>query len=63
MERYPATVYLGGAILGRVGGEMILTDPFIVGILHPTDTLRYVVEGVLIVAVLAAGKLLGKKRA
>jgi YjbE family integral membrane protein len=63
MDRYPATIYLGGAILGRVGGEMILTDPLVVGILHPTDTLRYVVEGVLIVAVLVAGRLLGKKRA
>jgi YjbE family integral membrane protein len=63
MERYPATVYLGGAILGRVGGEMILTDPFIAGILHPTDTLRYFVEALLIVAVLLAGKLLGKKTA
>ena len=63
MDRYPATIYLGGAILGRVGGEMILTDPFVVGILHPTDTLRYVLEGVLIVAVLVAGRLLGKKAA
>ena len=63
MDRYPATVYLGGAILGRVGGDMILTDPFVAGILHPTDTLRYVVEGVLIVAVLVAGRLLSKKRA
>ena len=61
MDRYPATVYLGGAILGRVGGDMILTDPFVAGILHPTDTLRYVVEGVLIVAVLVAGRLLAKK--
>ena len=58
MDRYPATIYLGGAILGQVGGEMILTDPFVVGILHPTDTLRYAVEGVLIVVVLVAGRLL-----
>ena len=63
MDRYPATIYLGGAILGRVGGDMILTDPFVVGILHPTDTLRYVVEGVLIVAVVVAGRLLSKKAA
>ena len=61
MDRYPATIYLGGAILGRVGGEMILTDPFIVGIFHPTDTLRYVVEGVLIVAVVLAGRLLSRR--
>ena len=63
MNRYPATIYLGGAILGQVGGEMILKDPFVAGILHPTDTLRYVVEGILIVAVLVAGKLLSKKAA
>ena len=63
MNRYPATIYLGGAILGQVGGEMILKDPFVAGILHPTDTLRYVVEGVLIVVVLLAGRLLSKKRA
>jgi YjbE family integral membrane protein len=61
MDRYPATIYLGGAILGRVGGDMILTDPFVVGILHPTDTLRYIVEGVLIVIVVAAGRVLGRK--
>ena len=63
MNRYPATIYLGGAILGQVGGEMILKDQFVVGILHPSDTLRYVVEGVLIVAVVVAGRLLSKKRA
>jgi len=63
MNRYPATIYLGGAILGQVGGEMILKDPFIAGMLHPSDTLRYVLEGVLVVAVVVAGKLLGKKRA
>jgi YjbE family integral membrane protein len=63
MDRYPAAIYLGGAILGQVGGEMILKDPFVVGILHPTDTFCYVVEGVLIVAVVAVGKLLSKKAA
>jgi hypothetical protein len=40
---------------------MILTDPFIVGILHPTDTLRYVVEAGLVVAVVVAGRLLGRR--
>jgi YjbE family integral membrane protein len=63
MDRYPATIYLGAAILGRVGGEMILTDPFVAGILHPTDTFRYVVEGILIGAVVVAGKLLSRKAA
>src|SRR5262249_48613064 len=30
MDRYPWIVYLGAGILGKVGAEMMLTDPFIV---------------------------------
>ena len=63
MDRYPAAIYLGAAILGKVGGEMVLKDPLVVGILHPTDTFCYVVEGVITVAVMAAGKLLSRKPA
>lgn len=29
MDRYPVIVYLGSAVLGRVGGEMLLTDPWV----------------------------------
>jgi len=29
MDRYPFVLYIGAAILGAVGGEMIATDPFI----------------------------------
>ena len=63
MDRYPAAIYLGAAILGKVGGEMVLKDPLVVGILHPTDTFCYVMEGVITVAVMAAGKLLSRKPA
>ena len=35
MDRYPALIYLGAAILGKVGGDMILTDPFVVRTLPP----------------------------
>ena len=62
MERFPATVYLGAAILGKVGGEMIVTDPFLVRRLHPTDTVRYIVEGVLAVALVIAGKVIADTR-
>jgi YjbE family integral membrane protein len=27
MDRYPVILYLGAALLGKVGGEMIITDP------------------------------------
>jgi len=30
MDKYAIIVYIGSAILGRVGGEMILTDPWVV---------------------------------
>jgi len=29
MDRFPVIVYIGAAILGRVGAEMILTDPWV----------------------------------
>jgi YjbE family integral membrane protein len=58
MDRFPAIIYLGAAILGQVGGEMIMSDPFMVRTLHPTDIWRYVVEGVLAVAVVIAGRLI-----
>lgn len=55
MDRYPATLYLGAGILGKVGGEMILTDPLIARILHPTEVMRGVVEAVLVVSLIATG--------
>jgi len=29
MDRYRAVIYVGGAILGRVGGDMMLSDPWV----------------------------------
>jgi YjbE family integral membrane protein len=63
MDRYPATIYLGAGILGKVGGEMILTDPYVVRTLHPSDWVRYTVEAVLVVALIVTGRLLCKARA
>jgi YjbE family integral membrane protein len=62
MDRYPLTIYLGAGILGRVGGDMILTDRFIVRLLHPSDTVRYIVEGVLAVVLMVGGKILCDRR-
>src|ERR1017187_10444176 len=61
MNRHPILIYLGAGILGRVAGEMILTDRFTDRLLHPSDMTRYIVEGVLVVAVMGAGKLLSHK--
>jgi predicted tellurium resistance membrane protein TerC len=57
MDKYPVIVYIGAAILGKVGGEMMITDPVIDGWLHPGKVLQYCVEGFFAIGVLAAGKL------
>jgi YjbE family integral membrane protein len=62
MDRYPITIYLGAGILGRVGGDMILTDGFMVRLLHPSDMVRYIVDGVLAVAIMVGGKILCDRR-
>jgi predicted tellurium resistance membrane protein TerC len=30
MDRFPIILWLGAALLGKVGGEMMATDPFVV---------------------------------
>ncbi|HTL67897.1 MAG TPA: TerC family protein [Lacunisphaera sp.] len=44
MDRYPLIIYLGSAILGKVGGEMIMTDRLVTEALHPSAWLVHVVE-------------------
>lgn len=56
MDKYPFLVYLGAAILGRVGGEMMISDPFIIKFLEPSAYLRYGVEAFCTVGVLLVGK-------
>jgi YjbE family integral membrane protein len=58
MDRYPIIVYLGSAILGRVAGEMIMSDPAVVHWLAPPPWLSYTVEAVGAVGVIVVGKLL-----
>ena len=57
MDKYPIIIYIGAAILGKVGGEMIITDPFTVNILNPGKWLIYSTEAVFAVGVIITGKL------
>jgi YjbE family integral membrane protein len=41
MDRYPIIVWIGAAILGKVGGEMMITDPFVDNIIHTTKVMEY----------------------
>jgi YjbE family integral membrane protein len=57
MDKYPIIVYIGAAVLGRVGGEMIMTDPFTVKLLAPSSLFRYSVEACFAIGVIVVGKL------
>jgi predicted tellurium resistance membrane protein TerC len=57
MDKYPFLVYVGAAILGRVGGEMLITDSFIIQSLHPSHMLNYGVQIFCTIGVIIAGKL------
>lgn len=60
MERYPLLVIAGAAILGRVGGDMILSDPWVVSMLHPAKWIEYSIEALCAVSVVLAGRWLGR---
>ncbi|HLN03554.1 MAG TPA: TerC family protein [Bryobacteraceae bacterium] len=57
MDRYPWTLYLGAAILGKVGGEMMMTDSVVMRTLHPSQTMTYIVEALAIIGILIAGRI------
>jgi YjbE family integral membrane protein len=57
MDRYPVIIYIGAAILGKVGGEMMITDPLVVEYLQPSAALRYSTEALLAIGVIVVGKL------
>ncbi len=55
MDRYSVLIYVGSAILGKVAGEMIMTDRLIAETFHPEPWLEHAVEvtlagGIILVA-------------
>jgi len=57
MDRYPIIILLGAAVLGRVAGEMIFTDPFVAKLLAMPKWFTYAMEAVFAVGVIVIGKL------
>jgi len=55
MDRYPVIVFIGAALLGRVAGQMIMTDEFMRQRFAPSNTWRYAVEAAGTLGVLGAG--------
>jgi YjbE family integral membrane protein len=62
MDRFPALIYLGAAILGQVGGEMILTDPLVTRAWNPTTAVRWTIEVTLALAIILIGRRLATQR-
>jgi YjbE family integral membrane protein len=57
MDKYPLIIYVGAAVLGKVGAEMIFTDPVIMEAFQPSVVFQYAMEALFAVGVLAVGKL------
>lgn len=67
MDKYPVIIYIGAAILGKVGAEMIITDPFTITLLPvslltpemsaPVKGLQYSLDALFAAGVIITGKL------
>jgi len=57
MDRYPIIIYIGAAVLGKVAGEMIFTDPAVMGWLALPKWVVYCMEALFAVGVIVVGKL------
>ncbi len=58
MDKYPVIIYIGAAILGKVGGEMIMNDPAVQNLLNPSRLFSYGVEAFMAIGVIILGKFL-----
>jgi YjbE family integral membrane protein len=56
MDRFPAIIYIGAALLGKIGGEMIITDPAVARFFTPTRLLTWSVELACAVGVILLGR-------
>jgi YjbE family integral membrane protein len=62
MDRYPAMMYLGAAVLGKVGAEMMLSDPVITRKFHPSEGWQYAAQAVAVVGVLIASRVVASSK-
>lgn len=62
MDKYPIIIYIGAAVLGKVAGEMMITDALIQRTFQPPHYLVYVAEVTFAVGVIVVGKFLLKRK-
>jgi len=62
MDRYPIILWIGAGVLGKVGGEMMITDPWVHALLNPPKWTEYAAMGFFVVVVCALSKWLIDRR-
>ena len=62
MDRFPIILWLGAALLGKVGGEMMATDPFVVGLFDLPHWAEYVSMAVFVIFVCGFSKWILNRR-
>jgi YjbE family integral membrane protein len=55
MDRWPVLILLGSGILGKVGGDMVLTDRYVVSRWHPSDATRWLIDASLAMGLIGYG--------
>lgn len=58
MDKYPIIVWVGAALIGKVGGEMMITDPWVHSFLSPPKWVEYAVTVFFVLVVVGVGKLI-----
>jgi YjbE family integral membrane protein len=62
MNKYPIILWLGAGILGKVGGEMMITDPWVHGLLNPPEWVEYAVMVFFVAFVCGLSKWIANRR-
>ena len=57
MDKYPIIITIGAALLGKVGAEMIVTDPVLEQFLPHGELFIYLIEAISAIGVVVIGKL------
>ncbi len=63
IDRYPFIIYAGGALLGYVAGEMLVSEVLFKDLLEARHYLHWVVPGVCALLVLLVGQTIARRRA
>jgi YjbE family integral membrane protein len=62
MDRFPVIVLVGAALLGKVAGQMMMTDGFVAQTLAPNAAVVYAAEAIGAIGVVLIGMWMKKRR-